>query len=295
MPFPYQTPLNNTLVNEGGIWTCEAINMTQCVTLTHLPVPCAGTCIEANIDNQNAPRLSMTISTEITLTSFEIGKSMNFTWSYRAQFWRVSGPEELPPAQFSSLIEDISFTEEPLNHVVSWGSFIKMEHNGSLVVPPDRTIGLSISAAYPSPVMTGQGYKFTVNSISLIFDGAPIPSTSDSPSSSEGNFPPSSSTRLSSPSSTDVSPTSGGAHKYAAWQMGALGGVLGAVILVLLAIWYLIRRWEKKTGDRFELKTGFGIISRLWAEANHRRAASSQQQYPLVNTARTTAQDANNT
>lgn len=169
-----------------------------------------------------------------------------------------------------------------------------MEHNGSLVVPPDRTIGLSISAAYPSPVMTGQGYKFTVNSISLIFDGAPIPSTSDSPSSSEGNFPPSSSTRLSSPSSTDVSPTSGGAHKYAAWQMGALGGALGAVILALLVTWYLIRKWEKKTGKRVKWKSGFGMPSQLLAEANRRWTASPRQQPPSANNTHATGQDSTN-
>ncbi|PVF99194.1 hypothetical protein CPB86DRAFT_814148 [Serendipita vermifera] len=253
--------------------------MSQCLSFTDHPEACAGPCIEASIANQNAPRISMTISTEILLTDFEIGRSMNFTWSYWAQFWRPGDEDETSPAQFSSLIEDMSFTEDPLNRVVGWGNFHKMEHRSSLVVPSDRIVGLSISATYPSPIVTSQELKFTMHSISLIFDGAAVSSTSsppNSPSSSEGNILTSPSTQLLLPSSTDLSAANGELHKYTASQMGILGGTLGAVIVTLLAAWYLIRRWEERTGRRFQLKTGFGMIAQLWSEDNKRTAASRQ-------------------
>jgi hypothetical protein len=95
MLVPYARLLNSntTLVTEGGIWTCEALNMANCkyraqkssyfqyspgVSFADNPNACGGgACIEAGIDNQNAPNITMHLYADVLLDNFEIGKTMS--------------------------------------------------------------------------------------------------------------------------------------------------------------------------------------------------------------------------
>ncbi|KAG8819685.1 hypothetical protein FRC19_009607 [Serendipita sp. 401] len=164
----------------------------------------------------------MTVSTAVLLESFPQGKQMNFTWSYYAQFWRNTGLDTLPPAQFSSQIGAAQFQEEPLDWIISFGSFKEMSHQGSITIPDNRTLEISVTANYPSPVPSSQKLWFHVHSIMLKFDDAPQVFTE---------------------------PDQG--RMYTPSQMAALGVTLGVVIIALSAFpIYRLKPWKPQDGQK---------------------------------------------
>jgi hypothetical protein len=144
-----------------------------------------------------------------------------------------------------------------------------MSHGGSLIVPSNRIISISIKADYALPVTTTQGLKFHVHSISLVINDAPTPTDSNQPNSTSPSQPNSSSSQGSfSPSSTDGSREGSNSRMYTAAQMGIMGGILGAVIFLLLGIaaWYFIRRNQRRNPNQ-ERPHGLTVLGGLVSES----------------------------
>ncbi|KAG8830321.1 hypothetical protein FRC17_005047 [Serendipita sp. 399] len=194
-------------------------------------------CIAAVAGEQNVNNVSLQLSTELLLEDFQSGQSMNFNWSLWTQFWRNAGPTVLPPAQLVSYVGAVEYQEEPLNRVLDFGNFRETVHQGSMVIPDDLKLKLSIRIDYPSPVTTALKLHFHLHSILLTFDGAPtIPDTSTSSSGASGPSP-------SGSGNVTTNQTAQGRMSTSS-KMGALGGTLGVIIVVLLAI--IIIKWNRR-------------------------------------------------
>ncbi|KAG8830322.1 hypothetical protein FRC17_005048 [Serendipita sp. 399] len=225
--------------------------MDMCVSVSVLG--CGGegkACIGALVGNQDAPSISMHVSADILLEGFPVGESMNFTWSYYAQFWRNTGPNSLPPCQPSSQIGELQFPEAALNWNIEFGNFRKMSHQASLVIPEDRKLGVSITIDYPLPVPTTQKLWFHMHSISLIFDGAPSTVSSSPPA--QGSTP-------GGATPTAASVPQGRTYKSS--EMAALGVILTLVIIVLLLV--MLFRWRRRQKKGKAAANGLTIVSDL--------------------------------
>ncbi|KAG8829611.1 hypothetical protein FRC17_006300, partial [Serendipita sp. 399] len=129
-----------------------------------------------------------------------------------------------------------------------------MSHQASLIIPEDRKLGVSLTIDYPMPVPTTQKLWFHMHSISLVFDGAPLP-VGSSYTIQGWTHGASTPTAASVPQGRTYKPS----------QMAALGVTLTLVLIVLLLVMFFRRRRRqrgKAAGNKLKIVSSLVLASR---------------------------------